>query len=491
MSTATASPATMAGAARNRQIVYALAIVVLFGAMWPYNEWLQGVKQEKDLGEATIGQIDTGGFVLKLAMIGGARGMVANYLWNQARSYEKIHEWDKLKGTVDFITKLQPHFLSIWTYQGWVLAYNVSVEWDAPDDKYVWIKKGINFLKEGVSKNQKSPDLLWDTAWTYYHKIGFADEAVILRRLFYDDPDEDGTNFRVDPLSGETRSDNFQVAHGWFTRSVDKVDEGESRVATNLEETVQYVDKPTQHKGRPGDLHFRTMPAHAQTRYASALEKQSVRDIPPKFGDIARNEWSKAVRSWEKFGFYKWPAFRYENQLVQIDDSTNPEKLKTLTEEARYWTNRWADQTNYRYWKDRAIAEGEPEGVEARRLFFEGTKAFKAGRFYTEKDSSGRETPGAADYYKQGLQVWANLLKRHPTFAGDDLNKKETSQYVRRFLLALKQSGEAEPENFPFKDLLTGPQAEYSPDPFDQLEMTRTRVAPAARPAGGAPPQGQ
>ena len=85
------------------------------------------------------------------------------------------------------ITKLQPHFLSIWTFQSWNLAYNVSVEWDAPEDKYEWIKKGIQFVQEGVDKNRKSPDLVWDTAWYYYHKLGFSDESIILRRLFRDD----------------------------------------------------------------------------------------------------------------------------------------------------------------------------------------------------------------------------------------------------------------------------------------------------------------
>lgn len=486
MSTAS-STTSMVVAARNRRIAYGLGILVLFGIMWPYTEMLQKLKQEKDLGEATIGRIDTGGFMLKLAMIGGARGIVANYLWNQARGYEKVHEWDKLKGTVDFITKLQPHFLSIWTYQGWNLAYNVSVEWDAPDDKYVWIKNGINFLKEGVSKNEKSPDLLWDTAWTYYHKIGFADEAIILRRLFYDDPDEDRTDFRKDPMTNETRSDNFQVANGWFSKAIEKVDDGESRVNTDLEKAVEYVDKPTQHKGRPGDLHFRTMPAHAQTRYAAALEKQSVRDIPPKFGEFAKNEWERALKAWVKFGEHKWPAFRFEEQMVQIDDSTNPEKLAKMTNEANYWTTRWADQTNYRYWKDRALAEKDPEGVEARRLFYEGTKAFKSGRFYSEKGKDGKELPGAADYYKQGLAVWAGLLSRHKTFKVDDLNKKETRQYVRRYLMALKQSGEQEPDDFPFKDLLSGPQEDYAPDPFDQLEMVRSGSSPVTRPAYDSP----
>ncbi len=119
------------------------------------------------------------------------------------------------------ITKLQPHFLAIWTYQSWNLAYNVAVEWDAPEDKYQWIKKGIQFVQEGVNKNQKSPDLVWDTAWYYYHKLGFSDESIILRRLFRDDEDADFKRY-YDPERKQevVGDDNFKLGYGWFSRAV-------------------------------------------------------------------------------------------------------------------------------------------------------------------------------------------------------------------------------------------------------------------------------
>jgi hypothetical protein len=487
MSTATLSPGTgsMVAAARQRQYIYMIAIVLIFSAMWPYNVWLQRRKQEKDLGEATIGQVDTGGFMLKLAMIGGFRGMVANYLWTQARTYEKLHEWDKLKGTVDFITKLQPHFLSIWTYQGWNLAYNVSVEWDAPEDKYVWIKKGINFLKDGVAKNEKSPDLIWDTAWTYYHKLGFADESIVLRRLFYDDPDDDGTRFRIDPIDGTTQTDNFKLGGSWFSRAIAKVDkEGGMRQDSSFSQEVEYVDRPTQHKGRPGDLHFRTMPAHAQSRYAAALEKQSVRDLAPTFGEVARTEWQRGVGKWQEFGDYEWPVFRYEKEgrMVRIDDWTNPQKIAELKKAGKakepelYWTERWSVQTHYNYWKDRAIAESEPEAVGAHKEFYEGRKALIAADF-----------PAAAAHYEAGLKLWEQVCNetRHPVYYHDDETRKDTKRAVRRYLLALRQSGEKEPENYPFKELMKGAQEDIPPDPFDQLEMPRSSnsrpVTPVAR----------
>ena len=209
----------------NKKLIYGLIIVALFGVMFPYTAWLADEKKNRDLGEAAIGQIDTGSFMMKLFLLGGFRGIVADLLWLRAEEYKKDHDWDRLETTVELITKLQPHFLSIWTFQGWNLAYNVSVEWDAPEDKYTWIKQGIKFVQEGVKKNRRSPDLIWDTAWFYYHKLGFSDESIILRRLFRDDEDESFKTYD-DPESDQpvVGNDNFKLGYGWFSQAVKLVD---------------------------------------------------------------------------------------------------------------------------------------------------------------------------------------------------------------------------------------------------------------------------
>ena len=201
----------------------------------------QGEARQRDLGEAAIGQVDAGGFMMKLFLLGGFRGIVANYLWVRAEENKRDHDWDRLKSTVDLITKLQPHFLSIWTFQGWNLAYNVSVEWDAPEDKYEWIKQGIKFVQEGVSKNKRSPDLVWDVAWFYYHKLGFSDESIILRRLFRDDQEEDFKTYQ-DPETGQlvVKHDSFQLAYGWFSRAVSLVDRGFDRSVSGLVDEIDY-----------------------------------------------------------------------------------------------------------------------------------------------------------------------------------------------------------------------------------------------------------
>jgi hypothetical protein len=472
-----------------RKIIYGLLIVALLGAMYPYSNWLSVEKQRKDLGEATIGQIDTGSFMLKLALLGGARGIAANVLWTRAEELKKEQDWDRMETTVELITKLQPHFLSVWTFQGWNLAYNVSVEWDAPEDKYDWIKKGIQFLQDGVKKNRKSPDLIWDTAWTYYHKLGFADESIILRRLFRDDEDEafktyiDYSDSQQPEVHGD---DNFLLGYGWFTRAVVLVDEGATRQGqTTAEANLDYVDPVPQRKGRPGDLAFRSMPAHAQTRYAGGLEKMSILDIPATFSEKARVQWAKALAEWLKFGLHVFQTHNrvtvngeLTHQPVQIDDATDPKRLAKLHENQRYWTNRWSDQMNYRYWKDRAMAEMTPEGVQARHLFYDGTIAYKSGEF-------GK----AVEKFREGLDLWNELLKKHRDYRNDDFNKKDTGLIVKRYTRALRQLGENEPKDFPFKDLLKGAEADSTVDPFDAIEMLGTSPSnkETKKPAQAAP----
>ncbi|MBX6311830.1 MAG: hypothetical protein IRY99_02750 [Isosphaeraceae bacterium] len=469
------NPSTPSPRRTNPIIYYAIGILVLFVAMGFYTEHLNRLKAQQGLGEATIGQVDTGSFMLKLALLGGARGVAANVLWTRAIDLQKVHEWDRLMATVNLITKLQPHFLSVWTFQGWNLAYNVSVEWDAAEDKYEWIKKGIVFLKDGVSKNENSPDLVWDTAWTYYHKIGFADEAVVLRKLFHDDEDKDFKTY-IDAKTGVAyeRSDNFQLGYGWFSNAVAKVDAGQERLASQVETPVEYVDKPTQRKGRPGDLAFRSMPAHAQTRYAIGLEKESIKDYPAVFGEFAQIEWNRAFNEWLQFGQYPFPAFNDPDQMIYLDDSTNLERYNKLSDNAKYWTTRWSDQMNYRYWKDRSAAEMEKKGVEARQLFYEGFKALKAGRFVDEKDKNGNLRKGAVTCYREGLELWKDVLSHHPDYRNDELNMKDTGHIVKRYLFALRQAGMEPPPDIPFLDKAKAVQDDRTIDPFDALEVIHT-----------------
>ena len=80
-----------------------------------------------------------------------------------------------------------------------------------------------------------------------------------------------------DRTAGSVGNDNFKLGYGWFCRAVELVDDGaRPHVRAARPSDIQYVDPTPQRKGRPDDIAFRSMPAHAQTRYAAGLEKMSI-----------------------------------------------------------------------------------------------------------------------------------------------------------------------------------------------------------------------
>ena len=89
--------------------------------------------------------------------------------------------------------------------------------------------------------------------------------------------------------------------------------------------------------------------------------------------------------------------------------------------------------------------------VQARKLFYEGTKAFKSGDF-----------PEAGKKYKEGLALWQKLLEQHPHYRDDDLNKKDTGIIVRRYTRVLANLNEPIPDDLPFKDLLKGTRLRFN-----------------------------
>jgi hypothetical protein len=189
--------------------------------------------------------------------------------------------------------------------------------------------------------------------------------------------------------------------------------------------------------------------------------------VEAQFGEKAQNEWAKALNEWVKLGEH---VFMSHNEIerngklvkdpIKLDDSTNPERFNQLLENQRYWTSRWADQMNYRYWKERCMAEKTALGVLARQYFYDGTVAYKTGDF-----------PKAAEKFEQGLKTWKAVLEEFSGYRDDDLNKKDTGLIVKRYIRVLKQLGTPVPENLPFKELLPLVENDTTVDPFDVLEM--------------------
>jgi hypothetical protein len=172
---------------RQRKFVYTALILVLFTVSLMHRRlWIEPEAERLKLREVAKGEVELTSSAVRLSLT-GSRGLAVTFLWSAALKKQERHEWNELELLVGAITKLQPYFITPWLFQGWNLAYNVSVECDRPHDKYYYVSRGLNLLAEGERRNHEQgigqPDLRHFIGIAYQGKFGTADEKITMRCL--------------------------------------------------------------------------------------------------------------------------------------------------------------------------------------------------------------------------------------------------------------------------------------------------------------------
>ena len=105
--------------------------------------------------------------------LGGFRGLIANALWTRVTRLQDEGRYFETLSLADWITKLQPTFSSVWTFQSWNMTYNISKQFEAPEERWRWIENGIRLLRdEALSYNPESSEVYRELAWIFQDKIG-------------------------------------------------------------------------------------------------------------------------------------------------------------------------------------------------------------------------------------------------------------------------------------------------------------------------------
>jgi hypothetical protein len=491
-----------------RKLVYIVLIAVLLIPLSYYsqpavvgkdNEIVGGgklaqLRQEYEISESSLGEIDPTGETIKLATL-GLRGVAANLLWHKAEQAKMKEDWDGLQSTLDQITKLEPHFITVWRYQAWNVSYNISVEWDDYHDRYFWVKEGIKFLLRGFRYNDREPRVLYDVGWTTGQKMGTADEKVQYRQLFREDDDEEYPDHRLRP---QNRRDNWLVGQEYFEKAIRLVEDRGASIR------------------RQNPLVFFSEPAMCQIDYAIALEEDGI------FEEKGKIAWTDADSYWTKFGQRSIPttygieirlsdfealqeqanalavkldalqpglrekmveerraklspeerealeiprekltqeqmaaAFGASAKLSvpkkdfaeRVDESKRAEAKKIVDESARLEerTNiisREREVVNFKYWRTRCQLEKTDDALEARRLIY------KAGELYDLAQSTeARET------YEQAFGHWRKVVDQFPEMANDAIGGSSIEEALKGYLDVLKQLDEPFPKNFVLMDV--------------------------------------
>ncbi len=492
--------------ALGRKLIYLAVLVAMLiplyllgqpaGGQGDLGGRLSVMRHQFNIAESDLGEISPASETMKLASL-GLRGVAATLLWNKAHEYRVLHEWDRLKATLNNIALLQPHFDKVWEHQAHNLAYNVSVEFDDYRQRYEMVREGTEFLTRGVRQNTNATRLVWYTGWFYGSKMGMSDEKVQFRRLFADDEVLHESllteNIAVD--SPEARGplgkpDNWLVGRLWLNHGYDLVDSG---VKIRRQTPLNFFD--TGPKWR--------------IKHAESIESEGILD------ERAQNAWQMAAEDWEAFGNRSIPTtspftiklgeldvlkaqkedklarFRelnkevydaerqklidkmprdmkeywqkpeseltYEQKallpsinegllpdLVSIAKRSDPavrleavnliDEMADLDDRIRM-TNGYRTQINYPYWEALAEAEQEERTVKARRLIYEAEQANDAA-----------ELDKAIDLYEEAFAIWAQIFDDYPLLVLDDTSE-DLYESVQRYMVAIDSRDI--PEDFP------------------------------------------
>lgn len=141
-----------------------------------------------------------------ILLLGGFRAIAIDLLWIRGIARHQEKKYYETMAINNLIAKLQPDFPSVWTFQAWNMAYNIAHEWKAFENKWKWIKAGIEFAKRGAVKNQANADIAFELGYMYLH---------LFNRKVFKHADYCRTKLRE-----ELNEDNFEEAAFWLKKAV-------------------------------------------------------------------------------------------------------------------------------------------------------------------------------------------------------------------------------------------------------------------------------
>jgi len=391
--------------------------------------YLAQKRVEYSLGDSDLGNVDPASSTMNLLLL-GFRGIATSMLWMDAQQQQRDKDWAGLRATTESIILLQPHFLKVWHFQGWNLAYNVSAEWDGVADRYYWVKEGIKFFQKGRDRNIKYAELYWYVGDTTGKKIGRADESKQYRRFFMQDPDEARFKGGPDPAVNPHSVDNYVEASTQFQRANDTIDK--------YYHIEQHIMTP---------FLFRSYPVRAKFDYGTALQHDG------HFDEKCRNVWHEAFIDWTtKYGVMEFTIDGISDELkIHLEVTAADLKKMIEEEEAQHvepqlresgWVERYQNTCNYRYWRTRSLVESEKEMSDAHREMYEGEQALDRA-----------DTTKARELFMDGMTKYAKMLDEYPELKDEDESIEEGMLAIFGWQRAIELDDDDIPEEFPLKNM--------------------------------------
>lgn len=459
---------------RNKMIYLGFIIALIFPIYWlsqPASENSVGGFLEHQRTSAVdikdLGEINMAAETMRLGTF-GMDGIVQMMLWLKADEYKKKKEWAQLAATLNQLIVLNPHLESVWRFQGWNLAYNVSVEQDNYHDRYFWVMKGIRFLERGTQYNPLSLRVTWDVGWTTSQKMGKSDEHVYFHEFYKNDPDiQDVPGFET------TKRDSWLVGKWWY-KHMESLHEDKGVDLQTISPTLFYSYAPlaqayySDNLEQLGNFVYANSLSgggssesaqNAWTRFNSEWIEFGKRSLESAFGEpmkLIEQEEMEALEASKREELNALSPGKYEalvnekkrkflsdaelkalNKPMEFRNADEQNLASAAEEKIRVSNEEWAQNlpmekrkeglrlakeldaatnqaklvrryrliVNYVYWNLRGELEMIPEIIEARKLVYEGDKLYE-----------NNELRQAVENYDQAFKIWEKTITEDERF---------------------------------------------------------------------------
>ncbi len=194
----------------TRSLVYLLTSALSFGGVSALVPPINSERTSAGLVVADLSSSAEPGLVFGPLLAVG-RAPLVDYLWMRATNLKDEGRFFDAFQLAETIGRLQPRFAAVWSFNAWNMAYNISVTFRSPEERWRWVRNGIELLRDqGIKHNPRNVRMYKELSWIFFHKVGdYMDEmhmyyklqlALLVEDILGPGPEPDWTGLAAAPL---------------------------------------------------------------------------------------------------------------------------------------------------------------------------------------------------------------------------------------------------------------------------------------------------
>jgi len=123
-------------------------------------------------GSANVAETAPPEYAFLVQAFGSFRGLITNMVFIRAEDAKRAGRYYDAMQLASWICKLQPRFPSVWEFQSWNMAWNISVTTYTTQERWNWVYNGAKLIRdEGLKYNPRAINLYRQLAWVFVNKM--------------------------------------------------------------------------------------------------------------------------------------------------------------------------------------------------------------------------------------------------------------------------------------------------------------------------------